>query len=97
LDGAEIGRYDGPDGVIGNQTSTWKDTSMALGEDNDVIVARFGKERAGFVSLDRDKHAWMPVSIAKEHAPTWARMLGFDGTTLVVTTTNGRLSRFNKK
>jgi hypothetical protein len=37
------------------------------------------------------------VSIPKEHTPTWARVLGFDGTTLVTYTTNGRLRRFKQE
>lgn len=70
---------------------------MVLSEENDVVAGRFGKGKADFVVLDREKRAWTTVSLPKEHAPTWAWVLGFDGTTLVTYSKNGKLRRFNTK
>jgi hypothetical protein len=89
LDGTEMGRYEGP-AVVGPRDIT----GMVLSGDNDVIVSVFGNGKAEFVALDREQRTWIPVSVAKEHAPAWARVLGFDGTTLVTYSQNGRLTRF---
>lgn len=96
LSGSEIGRYEGPDGAAG-PGSHWDANSMALSEDNQVVVGRFGGGRSEFVVLDREKRSWPTVSILKDRAPKEARVLGFDGTTLVTTTSNGILSRFQTR
>ena len=91
LDGKEIGRYDGPEG------DTLHDLSgVALNDQNDVVLGRFSRKKAEFDLLDRENGTWIPASIEKERLPSWGRVLGFDGATLVVTsTTMGVLSRFN--
>jgi hypothetical protein len=92
LDGSEIARYDGPDGDDASDIS-----GVALNEENDVVAGRFGKGKAEFVVLDREKRTWTAVSLPNEYAPTWARVLGFDGTTLVTYSENGKLRRFQTK
>lgn len=92
LSGSEIGRYAGPDVM-----SSTDITGMALSEDNDVVLSRFGGGKAEFTTLDRQDRTWTAAFVPKEHAPKWARVLGFDGADLVTTTTNGRIARFNTK
>jgi hypothetical protein len=92
LNGSEIGRYDGPE--VANQRDI---TGVALSQENEVIASRLGKGKAEFVVLDRENRTWTAASVPKEHAPAWAGVLGFDGTTLVTTTANGRLARFKTK
>ncbi len=90
LDGSEVGRYDGPDGATERDI-----TGIALGDRDDIVIGWFGKGKAQFVTLDRETRAWKPLQLPKEkYATTWARPLGFDGTTLVTTSTNGTLRRF---
>jgi hypothetical protein len=92
MDGSEIGRYDGPEGATERDIA-----GVALNEDNDVVAARFGRGKAEFVILNRELRTWNAISLPKDYAPKWAQLLGFDGTTLVVYTTNGTLRRFNTK
>ena len=91
LDGKEIAGYDGPEG------DTLHDLSgVALSDQNDVVVGRFSRKKAEFDLLDRENGTWIPASMEKERLPSWARVLGFDRATLVVTSkTMGVLSRFN--
>jgi len=92
LDGLEIGRYDGP------QEAEERDiTGVALNDDNDVVAGRFGKDKAEFVVLDRERRTWNAVELPKEYAPTWARVIGFDGTTLVTYSQSGKLRMFKVK
>jgi hypothetical protein len=92
LDGSELARFDGPSGAAESDV-----TGVVLSEGNEVVAGRFGGGKSEFVVLDRETRSWTPVSLAKEHAPAWARVLGFDGTTLVTTSINGKLSRFKTK
>jgi hypothetical protein len=92
LDGWEIGRYEGPEGAEPRDI-----TGVVLNDDNDVIAGRFGKDKAEFVVLDRDRHAWTPVELPKEYATTWARVIGFDGATLVTYSQSGKLRMFKVK
>lgn len=93
LSGNEITRYEGfPD--IGKDREI---SGMALSAENDVVVGLFGAGKGEFVALDRSSRTWTPVSLPREHAPIWARVLGFDGTKLVTTTGNGVISRFETK
>ncbi len=94
LDGSEIGRYPGPEGAGVEFRNI---TGMVLSEDSEVIVGHFGGTHAEFVVLSREQRAWNSISVSKEHAPSWAFVLGLDGTTLVTTTTNGRLGRFRTR
>jgi len=91
LDGTEIARYDGPDGAeIGDMTG------LAISMENEVVVSRFGHGKAEFLTLDRGAHAWSPVALSTG-IPTWARVLGFDGTTVVTNSENGRMRRYRTK
>ena len=92
LDGLEIGRYDRPAGA-----GEWDITGIAISDENEVVASWFGGGKAEFVILDREKRTWTAVALPKEHAPKWARVLGFDGSTLLTYSKNGRLTRFNTK
>src|ERR1700682_1466225 len=92
LDGSEIGRYEQPEGATERNIS-----GVDISEDNDVIAGRFGNGKAELVLLDRDKRTWTAVALPKEYAPTWAWVLGFDGTTLVTYSRSGLLRRFKTK
>lgn len=94
LDGSEIARYAGPEG---SGVESRNIAGMVLSQDNEVIVGHFGEKKAEFIILDREHRSWNPVSVPKEHAPTWAFVLGLDGTTLVTTTMNGRLGLFKTR
>jgi len=92
LDGWEIGRYEGPEGAEERDI-----TGVALNDDNDVIAGRFGKDKAEFVVLDREHRTWTAVALPKEYAPTWARVIGFDGATVVTYYQSGKLRMFKVK
>ncbi len=92
LDGSEIGRYERPAGAAERDI-----TGLAISDDNDVVAGWFGGGKAEFVVLDRETRSWTAVVLPKEHAPKWARVLGFDGSTLVTYSQNGRLTRFKTK
>jgi hypothetical protein len=89
LNGSEMSRYNAAEAANPRDI-----TGVALSQENDVVAGRFGKEKAEFLVLDRENRTWTPASVPKEHAPAWAWVLGFDKTTLVTTTANGRLRRF---
>jgi hypothetical protein len=91
MDGSEIARYDGPEGATEREIS-----GVAMSEENEVVAGRLGKGKAELVTLDRATRTWNPVSLSAG-TPEWARVLGFDGTTLVTTTENGRLRRYHTK
>lgn len=90
LDGSEIARYHGPD-----RTELKNITGLAISAENDVIAGRFGRGKAEFVALDRERRACTAVWLAKDSAPTWAWVLGYDGTTLVTYSNSGSLRRFS--
>ena len=92
LDGSELGRYGGPSGAAESEV-----TGVVLSGGNEVVASRIGGGKSEFVVLDREMRSWTPVSLAKEHTPAWARVLGFDGKNLVTTSINGKLSRFNTR
>jgi len=91
LDGAEMGRWDLP-----GQPGFLETTGFALSDQNDVIVGRFGKGHAELLELDRDAQTWARVTLPKDYTPSWAWIMGFDGTTLVADCNAGTLRRFNK-
>jgi hypothetical protein len=91
LDGTEIARYDGPGAAERDITG------VALSPENDVVAGRFRKDKTELDMLDRQTRTWIPVSIPPEFAPTYTRVFGFDGTTLVTNHTNTELRRFNTK
>jgi hypothetical protein len=91
LDGTEMARYNGPDGATERDIS-----GVVLGPENEVVAGWFGVGKAELVMLDRGTHRWIPVSLSTG-VPEWARVLGFDGATLVTTTENGRMRRYHTK
>jgi hypothetical protein len=92
LDGSEMARYGGPAGANERHIS-----GGALSPENEVVAGRLGKGKAELDILDREHGTWIPVSLPPEFAPTWTRVLGFDGTTLVIKITSTGLRRFNTK
>lgn len=92
LDGSEIGRYAGPSGLTERDIS-----GVALSPENQVVAGTVADGKAQFLVLDRQNRRWIPASVAPEFTSFWARVLGFDGTTLVITDTNARLRRFITK
>jgi hypothetical protein len=92
LDGAETGRWDLP-----GHAGFLETTGFALSDENDVIVGHFGKGHAELLELDRDAQAWARVTLPKDYTPSWAWVMGFDGTTLVTHSNTGILRRFNMK
>jgi hypothetical protein len=92
LEGAEIGRWDLP-----GQPGFLETTGLALSDQNDVIVGHFGKGHAELLELERDTQTWARVVLPKDYMPSWAWVMGFDGTTLVTHSGTGILRRFNMK
>jgi hypothetical protein len=88
LDGSEIGHYDGPPGADFDRIS-----GVAISDQNEVVAAWFGKRIAQIMTLDRASKKWTPVSLTTG-TPAWARVLGFDGTTLIMYSKNGEFQRF---
>lgn len=88
LDGSEIGHYGGPPGMDFNDIS-----GVAISDQNEVVAAWFGKRIAQIMTLDRTSRKWTPVSLATG-TPVWARILGFDGTTLIMYSKNGQFQRY---
>ena len=91
LDGAETGRWDLP-----GHAGFLETTGFALSDQNDVIVGRFGKGHAELLELERDAQTWARVTLPKDYTPSWAWVMGFDGTTLVTHSETGILRRFNR-
>ncbi len=87
LDGKELGRYDGPKRVSG----------FALSDDNEAVAGQFDKKITRFIVLNRASRTWDPVSLPKADSPGWARVLGFEGSTLLTTTNNGIVRRFKTR
>ena len=90
MDGSEIARYDWPEKDMDGDV-----TGAALSEENDAIACRFAKGKVEFFALDRGARTWDPVSLSKEYSPTFAWVVGFDGTTLVTTNGHGKVRRFS--
>jgi hypothetical protein len=88
LDGTEIARYDLAKG------SVELDTGVALSDSNEVIAGRFSGGKNDFVMLNRTTKNWEPISLPEREKPNWARVLGFDGDTIVTTSTNGTFRRY---
>jgi hypothetical protein len=91
LDGSEVARYDWPEGAEKRDIS-----GVAMSQNNDVIAGPFGKGRAEFDVLDRESRTWVAASVPKDHAPTWAWVLGFDGPALVTYNKDGELHHLSR-
>jgi hypothetical protein len=105
LDGSERARYEGPPGRYEGSPGDdrYEITGVALSDANEVVATRFSvKQRKGvqdkleILLLDRNTRKWIPVGLSSG-MPEWAQALGFDGTTLVLSSRNGELSRFATK
>lgn len=92
LDGKEIGRYEGPPGSEDGDVS-----GAAISEDNNVLAGVFEKGMMEFAILSRQTGEWTAVSLPTKEAPSWARVLGFDNTTVVTATQNGKIVRFKPR
>ena len=93
LDGSEIARY-----PIPGATSYTDMVGLAMGQDGEVVIGREQRDKRNkyeILQLDREKGVWVPLVLP--HSPPPWTVLGFDGTTLVGSTGNGRLSRFASK
>ncbi len=91
LEGREIGRYDGPEGISYGEIG-----GVALSPDNQLIVGIVSGGEGRFITLDRSSGTWTVVSMP-DPAPLWLAVLGFDGETLVTAAEAGRLRRFKAK
>jgi hypothetical protein len=91
LEGKEIGRYDGPQGISYGEVA-----GVALSPDNQLVVGIVGGGEGRFMTLDRPSDAWAAVSMP-DPAPLWVAVLGFDGETLVTAAEAGRLRRFTTR
>jgi hypothetical protein len=89
LDGNEIARYDRPEGASDRNI-----TGLAISDENEVVIGRFGHENTGLLVLDRSSRTWNALSVPKEQVPSWVDVKGFDGKMLVTTTRNGTIRRF---
>jgi len=88
LDGSEIGHYDGPPNAPFSDI-----TGVAISDQNEVVAAWFGKRMSQIMTLDRASRKWTPVSLSTG-TPAWARIIGFDGTTLILYSNKGEIRRY---
>jgi hypothetical protein len=91
LDGTEVGRYDGPDGMV------WLECGgRALSGDNQLILGRRVGAKFDILALDRKGRAWKPVTLPDQSAEpgSHVHVLGFDGPTLVTSGALGTLRRW---
>jgi hypothetical protein len=79
LDGRELGRYQPPPGP----TPDVFDATLALSEDNEVLVGTRDGEVRKVWWLDREERSWKPVDLPGAKLTPWA-LLGFDGDRVVV-------------
>jgi hypothetical protein len=79
LDGREIGRFQPPPG---SEPQAFGAT-LALSEDNAVLVGTGDSEAFRVWSLDREKHSWNAVEMPGAKPTGWAT-LGFDGDRVVL-------------
>jgi hypothetical protein len=93
LDGKEVARFDGPPGVDLEQIS-----GVGLDAENGLFVGRKGDETRNFevLELDRSSGAWNKAAVTGSNTPHWARILGFDGTTLITTEQAGTIRRYTR-
>jgi len=105
LDGSELARYEGPPGIYEGSPGNdrYQLTGMALSDVGEVIATRLSvKQRQGvqdkseILLLDRNARKWIPVALSTG-MPEWAQALGFDGTTLVISSHHGEVSFFETK
>jgi hypothetical protein len=89
LDGSEVGRYDGPDGMVWLQNGGY-----ALSPDDELVVGRRVGANSDLLVLDRAARRWVIVGLADQGAEPWTRVLGFDGNALVTAGPPGTLRRW---
>lgn len=65
LDGHELARFAGPP----ERKYDWLETSVALSEENDVVLGTAGGDRLDLWSLDRDKGIWNPIEVSGRKLP----------------------------
>ena len=93
LDGKEIARFDGPPDLDFEQIS-----GVGLDAENGLFVGRKGDETFDFevLELDRSSRAWKKAAVAGPNKPHWARILGFDGTTLITMEGSDKVHRYTR-
>jgi hypothetical protein len=91
LDGKEVERFDGPPGVDIKHVS-----GFAVDARNDVFLGKKGDHTFEVLTLNRSSHAWETVSVTGTPPPRWARIHGFDGTTLVLVEQWGTMRRYTR-
>jgi len=89
LDGSELGRYDGPEGM------NWMENGgYALSSDNQLVVGRRAGAKFEVLVLDRLTRRWLTGVLPDQSAEPWSSVLGFDGVTLVTSGLPGILHRW---
>jgi hypothetical protein len=91
LDGREIERFDGPPGVGIKQIS-----GVGLDAENGLFVGRYEDHIFEVLAFDRSSRAWNETSVAGLDTPSWARIPGFDGTTLITTEKWDTMRRYTR-
>jgi hypothetical protein len=79
LDGSELGRFGPPPGPAPEAF----ETTIALGDHNEVLAGTRYDDGLKVWSLERKERSWKPVTLTGGSLTRWAT-LGFDGDTVVV-------------
>jgi hypothetical protein len=91
LDGRELERFDGPSGVDSKHIS-----GVALDAENGLFLGKKGDGTFGVLGFDRSSRAWNAASVTGTDTPRWARILGFDGMTLITTEQSEAMRRYTR-
>ena len=89
-EGGELSRYDGPEHACPDQASPY----LALSVDNEVIVGPTKCEKPGYWRLNRGTRKWEPVEVSQRQGSDRDIVLGFDGDTLVASSSHGAVRRY---
>lgn len=68
---------------------------LALSESNAVIVRMSICKQGSYLQLDRASRTWRSIEADNKDSTKWEVPLGFDGETLVSSTTDGRVRRYS--
>ena len=93
FDGKELARLNGPPDVDFKQIA-----GVGLDAEDSLFVGRKGDETFDFevLEFDRNSGAWRKAAVTGPNTPHGARILGFDGTTLVTMEQAGTIRRFTR-
>lgn len=81
LDGREIFRMDGPFQSSGPGGPNY---SMAMSQNNIVVIAEKSNGAWVVMNLDRATHTWVPAATTGTRVFRWGRLMGFVGEQLVI-------------